>query len=75
MGGYAYVGALQGQCVFRVRLSSIPAQREILPFFQGTYGRIRAVQAAPDGSVWFTTSNNDPKFPPVADDRVVRFLP
>jgi len=76
MGGYAYVGALQGQCVYRVRIvRPAPDQPEVLPFFQGIYGRIRAVQAAPDGSVWFTTSNNDPKFPSVTDDRVVRFLP
>ena len=74
-GGYAYVGALMGRCIFRVKLTT-PNQKEVLPFFQGTYGRIRWVQAAPDGSVWFTTSNNDGvnvKAP--TDDRVVRFLP
>jgi glucose/arabinose dehydrogenase len=73
--GYAYVGALQGHCIFRVKLTT-PNQKEVLPFFTGTYGRIRAVQVAPDGSIWFTTGNNDPMFPHVAaDDRVVRFLP
>ena len=73
-GGYAYVGALMGQCVFRVKLTT-PNQKEVLPFFQGTFGRIRWVQAAPDGSVWFTTSNNEPGRPMApTDDRVVRFL-
>jgi glucose/arabinose dehydrogenase len=73
--GYAYVGALMGHCVFRVKLTK-PNQREVLPFFQESFGRIRWVQAAPDGSLWFTTGNNDPMFPHVAaDDRVVRFLP
>ncbi len=71
--GYAYVGALRGQCIYRVRLSG---DREVRAFFQTTYGRIRAVQAAPDGSIWMTTSNNDGVNPKVdSDDRVVRFLP
>jgi len=75
--GYAYVGSLIGETLFRVKLTT-PNQREVLPFFQHTFRRIRAVEAAPDGSIWFTTGNNDPKlgFPHVAaDDRVVRFLP
>jgi glucose/arabinose dehydrogenase len=73
--GYAYVGALQGQCIFRVKLTK-PNLKETLPFFQGTFRRIRAVAVAPDGSIWFTTANNDPAFPHIAaDDRVVRFLP
>jgi glucose/arabinose dehydrogenase len=71
-GRYAYVGALQGQCIFRVDLTT----RAVSSFFNGTYRRIRWVQTAPDGSIWFTTGNNDPAFPHIAtDDRVVRFLP
>jgi len=74
--GYAYVGALRGETLYRVKLTT-PNQREVLPFFQHTFRRIRAVEVAPDGSVWFTTGNNDAAqgFPHVAaDDRVVRFL-
>ena len=73
--GYAYVGALMGHCVFRVKLTT-PNQREIRPFFQETFLRIRAIQVAPDGSLWMTTANNEPGRPKAAnDDRVIRFLP
>lgn len=73
-GGYAYVGSLIGETLYRVKMTK-PNQKEILPFFRGTFGRIRAVALAPDGSLWFTTANNDPAFPHIAaDDRVVRFL-
>ena len=70
-GSYAYVGALMGRCVFRVNLTTGASRG----FFTNKYGRIRAVQAAPDGSLWMTTSNNDGVNTKVAaDDRVIRFL-
>ena len=28
-------------------------------FFQGTYGRLRTVEPAPDGGLWLTTTNGD----------------
>jgi glucose/arabinose dehydrogenase len=49
------------------------APRALLP---GTYGRLRTVIAAEDGSLWLTTSNRDGKGAPVAtDDRVIRIVP
>jgi glucose/arabinose dehydrogenase len=42
---------------------------------KNTYGRLRTVVAAADGAVWMTTSNQDGKGTPVADDeRVIRYV-
>jgi hypothetical protein len=41
--------------------------------FRGSFGRIRNVKAAPDHTLWITTSNNDGRGNPAAnDDRVIR---
>ncbi len=58
IGDTLYIGALQGKCVLRVTLSGTSATKEA-PLFANRYGRIRTAVAAPDGSLWFTTSNRD----------------
>ncbi len=43
---------------------------------QGKYGRLTTVVAAPDGTLWLTTSNKDGAGQPTADDeRVLHIEP
>ena len=67
---YAYVASLRGQAVWQVRLDgSGNATRLDL----GDLGRLRTIAAAPDGSLWLSTSNTDGRGDPRdGDDRIVR---
>ncbi len=68
----AYVGALRGQRVWQVPLTGATAGDPV-GALEGDFGRLRTVVAAPDGSLWLTTSNRDGRGDPVAeDDRVLR---
>lgn len=68
----AFLGALQGESVFAVPLTGEQAG-EPREYFAGEYGRIRNVFAAPDDSLWVTTSNTDGRSNPASDDdRILR---
>jgi glucose/arabinose dehydrogenase len=68
----AYVGALQGECLFEVPLDGTNAGRPVA-HFAGEHGRIRTVVLAPDGALWVTTSNTDGRGRPTSgDDRIFR---
>lgn len=63
----AFVGALQGQCLFSVALDGTDAARPKAHFARD-HGRIRNVAVARDGSLWVTTSNTDGRRTPGRDD-------
>ncbi|MEV4248897.1 PQQ-dependent sugar dehydrogenase [Streptosporangium canum] len=74
--GSLWVGALRGRRLWQVPLTAdgtagVPAAR-----FEGRYGRLRAVTAAPDGSLWIGTSNRDGRGSPApGDDRILVLTP
>lgn len=68
----AFVGALQGECVFSVALSGTKTS-EPERLLGDEYGRLRTPVAAPDGALWVTTSNTDGRADPgPKDDRILR---
>lgn len=68
--GRAWLAALQGECLYSVGLARPHRHHR---FFAGRFGRLRMVAAAPDGSLWFGTSNRDGRgSPAAADDRIFR---
>jgi glucose/arabinose dehydrogenase len=72
VGKTLYIGGLQARAVLRVALNGTNASK--LPaLFADEYGRIRTVVAAPDGAIWFTTSNRDGRGDPRSgDDHILR---
>jgi glucose/arabinose dehydrogenase len=67
---------LAGQQIWVVQLTShgtpFGAPAALLP---GQFGRLRAAAAAPDGALWFGTSNTDGHGKPdPADDRLIRIV-
>lgn len=71
-GSTAFVGALQGECLFAIPLDG-PKAGKPTAHLAGKYGRIRSVAVAPDGSLWVTSSNTDGRGDVRSgDDRIVR---
>lgn len=80
-----YLAGLRGRTLWRVPLRPVdpatlddPAADaagvgEPQPLLADRHGRLRAVEVAPDGSLWVLTNNTDGRGDPVAgDDRVLR---
>jgi glucose/arabinose dehydrogenase len=75
--GSLLVTALAGQSLFRLTLApdgkSVTSSERL---FQGDFGRLRDVLAAPDGSFYLATSNRDGRGQPAGtDDRILRVRP
>ena len=75
-GDALYVAALRGRRLWQVPLDGQGGVGEPRALLQGDYGRLRAVEVAPDGALWVTTSNRDGRGDPErADDRILRVTP
>lgn len=70
-----FFGALKGEMIVRLVMDGrkITARDEL---FKKEYGRIREISEAPDGSIWFSTSNRDGRGDAAkTDDRILRIVP
>ena len=71
-GNAIYMAGLRGQRLWQI---PIPGGKAGKPkaLLTRKYGRLRTVAAAPDGSLWLTTSNRDGRGSPRrGDDRIIR---
>jgi glucose/arabinose dehydrogenase len=73
--GNFFFGCLKGVRIIRVVLDGrrVVAQEDLL---EGKYGRIRDVAEGPDAYLYFSTSKQDDRGDPAADDdRIIRLVP
>jgi glucose/arabinose dehydrogenase len=71
--GAIWMAALRGQRLWRIQVDGPRATGSPKAFFTDTYGRLRTVANAPDGSLWLFTNNTDGRIEPRSgDDRILR---
>ncbi len=74
--GRLWMAGLRGQRLWRIDVSEAGRATDPKEFFTEDYGRLRTVAAAPDGTLWLTTSNRDGRGEPTeADDRIIVIQP
>jgi glucose/arabinose dehydrogenase len=70
------IGALVGEQLRRVTIDRAGKITRNEALFQGTFGRLRTVVEAPDGSLYVLTNNRDGRgSPKEGDDRILRIVP
>lgn len=77
--GSLWMGALGGQRLYQIPVNNGQLNGNSISHFVEEYGRIRAVEVAPDDSLWMITSNTDGAtwggtIPNLGDDRVLRIV-
>ncbi len=73
--GRLWMASLRGERLWRIDVAGGRASKP-KDFFVGKYGRMRTVVAAPDGTLWVTTSNRDGRGDPASsDDRILQIQP
>ena len=53
-----FMAALRGQRLWRMQITGNSTTAPVA-YFDGTYGRLRTVEPAPDGGLWLTNSSGD----------------
>jgi glucose/arabinose dehydrogenase len=75
-GGRIFVATSDGKALLAAQISTRAPVGTFSVGFNGRYGRLLTVVAAPDGALWLTTTNKDGHGTPApTDDRVVRVVP
>jgi glucose/arabinose dehydrogenase len=73
VGETAFMAALRGTRLWLIPLTGPAGATTPKAQLTGTYGRLRTVVVAPDGSLWLTTSNTDGRGDPQpGDDRILQ---
>lgn len=67
LDGHLWAASLRGERLWRIPVNGDDVGRP-RDFFVGDHGRMRTVVAAPDGTLWVTTSNRDGRGSPAEDD-------
>lgn len=70
--GAVYLAALRGESLWKVGVDGDQRRGEPVRLLRETYGRVRDVVAAPDGTLWILSNNTFRGDPRSGDDRVVR---
>jgi glucose/arabinose dehydrogenase len=71
--GHIFMASLRGERLWAIPVANGKRTGEPQAFFTNEFGRLRTVEAAPDGSLWLTTSNTDGRGDTRdGDDRILR---